>query len=242
MLSAVIGGRPRVWFYLVLAGCAGCSRGGGLRPGATVTGEKDVGPAPTTQPGTVYVTDFDLELPADPRSGQSPGLLGHRSGPGGRILDRLRHEPGSTEERAARLLTLLSTSLVSDLQNAGIPAHHLAPSEPRPSDGWLLRGVVTYLEEGDRIRRAVVGFGAGATELDVYACLADLARDGDKPFYTVDTSATSGNMPGAVITMNPYAAAAKYKMSRNASEKDVEHTARKIAEEVVKRIKATPKP
>lgn len=43
-------------------------------------------------------------------------------------------------------------------------------------------------------------------------------------------------MPGAVITMNPYVAAAKFVMSRSASEKDVEHTAAKIAAEIVKRV------
>jgi Domain of unknown function (DUF4410) len=240
-MTRVVGRWAAVLSVLFLAGCAsdGGTGLGGIRGGAKVTGEQALSPGPGSRPGTVYITDFEIEMP-DPQQ-QSEGLLGGlrpggQQGPAQRILGRLRHDPGTPEERAHRLVTLMSSSLVGDLNKAGVPAVHLALNAAHPAGGWLLRGVVTHLDEGNRIRRAVVGFGAGATELDVYVSLTDLARDGDKPFYTIDTSADSGKMPGAVITMNPYVAAAKFVMSRNASEKDVEHTAAKIAAEIVKRV------
>jgi hypothetical protein len=45
-------------------------------------------------------------------------------------------------------------------------------------------------------------------------------------------------MPGAVVSLNPYAAAAKFVLERNASQKDVRRTASEIAWEIVKFMKA----
>ncbi len=41
-------------------------------------------------------------------------------------------------------------------------------------------------------------------------------------------------MPGAVVTMNPYVAGAKFVLEKNASEKDVVQSAKKIAEAIKK--------
>ena len=55
------------------------------------------------------------------------------------------------------------------------------------------------------------------------------------PMLRFSSSARKGSgVPGAVVTMNPYVAAAKFVMEKNASEKDVKKTAAQIAEEIVK--------
>ena len=41
-------------------------------------------------------------------------------------------------------------------------------------------------------------------------------------------------LPGAVVTMNPYMAAARFVMEKNAPERDVKRTAKEIVSEVQK--------
>jgi len=75
--------------------------------------------------------------------------------------------------------------------------------DPRATSGWLVRGVVTELDEGNQLRRAVVGFGAGKSELQLWVGVTDLARNPDAPFYTLDAKDSSGKMPGAVVSSIP---------------------------------------
>jgi hypothetical protein len=81
-----------------------------------------------------------------------------------------------------------------------------------PTSGWLVRGVVTELDQGHQLRRAMVGFGAGTSELQLWVGVTDLARNLDAPFYTLVASDSSGKMPGAIVKLNPYVAATKFVM------------------------------
>jgi Domain of unknown function (DUF4410) len=118
-----------------------------------------------------------------------------------------------------------------------VPAQRLYPGDPKPTSGWLVRGVVTQLDEGNQLRRAMVGFGAGESELQLWVGVTDLARNPDAPFYTLDASDASGKMPGAIVKLNPYVAAAKFVMSRHASERDVTRTASAIAKAIAEQAK-----
>jgi len=97
----------------------------------------------------------------------------------------------------------MSESLVQDLNENGISARRLAPGESLPSTGWLVRGVFTEVQEGNRVRRAVIGFGAGKTELHVLVYLDDLANGAPGrlpsliPVPTAATNLAAANMlPG----------------------------------------------
>jgi len=46
------------------------------------------------------------------------------------------------------------------------------------------------------------------------------------------TEKDPNRMPGAVVTMNPYVAAAKFVMQKNASEKDVKKTAAEVVDQI----------
>jgi len=48
------------------------------------------------------------------------------------------------------------------------------------------------------------------------------AHDPNKPFLTFDSEGTSGHMPGAVVSKNPYVAAAKFVMSKRARKRGEE--------------------
>jgi hypothetical protein len=227
---------PSVCSTLILAsaigllGIAGCAGGGaGVLPHQPHISQQNVSPQPPGRPQKVYVTDFDLEFPAgaEPPQSSRAGLLA-------RVRDRV--QGGDPVTRAHALVELMADSLVDDLNNAGLPAQRLYRDDPRPTNGWLVRGVVTEVDEGNQLKRAIVGFGAGETELQLWVGVSDIRSNPDAPFYTLEAADGSGKMPGAaVVKLNPYVAAAKFVMSRHASERDVTRTASEIAKQIVAR-------
>ena len=99
-----------------------------------------------------------------------------------------------------------------------------------------VRDVFTQVDEGNRLRRAVIGFGAGQTGLQLAVAIDDLAQGAPRPFYELDTTAASGKAPGAVITLNPYVAIARFALSARDLEQSVKQTAAKIAADVASRV------
>jgi len=87
------------------------------------------------------------------------------------------------------------------------------------------------VDEGNRMHRALFGFGSGEAKMELYVTLTDLAAP-QKPLYEVTNNENSGKKLGAVITMNPYVAAAKFVMETQATEKTVKKTASDVAKEV----------
>jgi hypothetical protein len=99
----------------------------------------------------------------------------------------------------------------------------------------LINGVFTEVDEGNRLKRAVIGFGQGSTQMTVQIGVSDLAsKNPQAPFIIFGTIKDPGKMPGAVVTMNPYVAAAKFVMEKNASSSDVKNTAKQIVAEILK--------
>jgi Domain of unknown function (DUF4410) len=205
---------------------------------AKVTGEHSYATLPPVKPVVIYVSNFELEAQNVKREeGLVDGIL-HRDSDDG-ILSGIRHRrsPGP-EERARQLVDLMAKSLVQDLAKAGFSAIRLLPGSAVPTQGWLVRGVFTEVQEGNRIRRTMIGFGAGATDIQVVTDINDLSKGPPKPLYEIDTDATSGKGPGAApsLLLGPYGAIARYAMSRKDLDKNVQQTARKIAEDITKRF------
>src|SRR5262245_21296207 len=218
---------------VALACVAGCGSGvGPHQPKMTPMTSPEQ--APKTRPTMVYVTDFDLEFPPGGQ-GQAQNASAMRQGPLARLRERLQGGDPVTKAHAA--IGMMATSITNDLIDDGVPAKRLYPGDPKPTSGWLVRGVVTELDEGNQLRRAMVGFGAGESELQLWVGVTDLATNPDAPFYTVQASDGSGKMPGAMVKFNPYVAAAKFVMSRHATERDVQRTASAIAKSIATEAK-----
>ncbi len=181
---------------------------------------------PVAAPATIYIQDFDLGYET---AGQDDGE--QRRPILGRVLPRLsqRNDPA---QKAKQLVELLSESLVKGFAARGTDARRYIPGTPLPDDGWLIRGVFTEIDQGKRAVRATIGFGAGASDMELCVSVSDLAVNPAAPFLVFGTEKEPGRMPGAVVTMNPYVAAAKFVMGRNASKKDVEKTASQIVEQI----------
>jgi hypothetical protein len=203
---------------------------------ARVSGERQIGATPIEGPSIVYVTDFELDasnvheehgiLPSP-----LPAPLGLRN-----ALPRLRGSADPTV-RARELVELMSNSLVQDLAGKGVQVRRIQAGGEPPAQGWLVRGVFAEVQEGNQLRRAIIGFGAGHTELQVLVAVDDLTRGAAQPMYEVDTQANSGKIPGAVITLNPYVAAARFVLSGKDLDRNVKQTAARIADQVERRIK-----
>ena len=220
MLAAAMNGPPRFCACVALAlgfVVAGCGS-------ASVSAARDVGATPGVAPPTVYVRDFDLDA----------ATIKVERG----VLPAPPGAPTDAAGRARELIELMSNALVDDLSKAGLVARRLRVDEAAPARGWLVRGIFTDVNEGNRLRRAAIGFGAGETRLQVVVAVDNLADGAPRPFYELDTTAASGPLPGAVITLNPYVAAARFVLAGHDLERNVKQTAGQIAADVAARAAA----
>ena len=211
--------------FLISAGKSDLS---GQAPGEAAPG----GQAPGAEvPNVVYVADFELEkAQVETEQGLLPRPMGREG-----LLGRLR---SGRPEDPQKIVDLMSSQLVQDLTEAGMVARRLISAEPLPKDGWLVRGVFVSVDEGNRLRRAVVGFGAGHTDLQVLVSVSNLRQGAPQPMYEIKSEEKSGKMPGAAITLNPYVAAAKFVLARRHLDKGVRRAASDIAASVVRDISA----
>ncbi|HUA68310.1 MAG TPA: DUF4410 domain-containing protein [Candidatus Saccharimonadales bacterium] len=214
---------------LGVAMIAGCSS-------AKVTGTQNFAAVPAGKPAVVYVANFELQAENIQKSGSLLTPMG-RSGP---VRDLLLGQSGDPQALAEKLVNLMAGSIVKELTKAGVTAIRLEPGAPLPVTGWLVRGVFTEVQQGNRLRRAIVGLGFGKTDLQVMTATDDLSSGAPKPFYQIETDANSGKLPGAAATivLSPYSVPVRFVLTRGDLKKNVKKTAVKIADEVVQRIQA----
>jgi hypothetical protein len=222
--------RQSLWYVGFMAAClvlSACSN-------VHVEDEREIRAMPPTASKAIYVTDFELaartfraESGVRPISPMYPGVAGM-------FITRLLEMPEDRASRARELINLMSSTLVGDLTDAGLNARRLPAGELLPSEGWLVRGVFVQLDEGNRLRRALIGFGSGATKLKVIVWVSDLAR-GSASFCELDASTHSSKGPGAAISFAPYVGAARFVLDGLDLDTNVMQTAAKIADDIAER-------
>ncbi len=178
------------------------------------------------RPTVVYVADFDLQQDVVTSEG---------------LLSRLPLHDRKVQSTARPLVGVMADAIVSELAKKGITAHRLSAGAPLPKQGWLVRGAFLQVDEGDRLKRAVIGFGAGHADLEVAVTIDDLAA-GSAPLYQMKTGAQSGKAPGAVLTLNPYGAAIKFVLSGRDLATEAKNSAAKIVEEILTHVPAADAP
>jgi hypothetical protein len=217
----------------------GCSVGQPKRElagGATTSG-KQVLDTDAQPPRQIYVADFTVKEGAiKPSSGliaegeqvlrKRPRLLG-----GGGILGR---RTASDFPTAGEVVKTLAASITDALnqEHLGFAAERIAPGTPLPSSGWVINGRFVSVDPGNRAERAVVGFGAGAATTEVSVEVDRLGVGSSTPILRFGTQAESGQMPGAAVTKNPYVAAAKFVLGKQATARDVEAMGKEIAKQI----------
>ncbi len=203
-----------------------------LLGGVEVKDDKTKGPLPQKLPEIIYVTDFALD--AENYSGDE-GVRGALPGRLGQRLPRrvVKDDPAT---RARHIVDTMAESLVQRLSAKGLHVARLrVTSANLPQEGWLLQGIFTEVDEGNRLKRAGIGFSKGATSMDLQVGISDLASSDPRAAFAIFGTVKEPNkIPGAVVTMNPYVAAAKFVLQKNATERDIKRTAEQIVEQILK--------
>jgi hypothetical protein len=92
--------------------------------------------------------------------------------------------------------------LVRRLSRYVAPAQAVAATAPLPRGNyWLLTSRFDTVNQGSRLLRSVVGFGAGGTKLEMSVVVYDLSRKPSRPFLLIQTTGGSNAAPGAIGTV-----------------------------------------
>lgn len=84
------------------------------------------------------------------------------------------------------------------------PASVLREKEPTPvGNFWLLEGIYDRANDGNRVLRMAVGFGAGGTKMETRAWFSDLSSKQPRVFLKMITTGGSGMAPGAWAAFTP---------------------------------------
>jgi hypothetical protein len=101
----------------------------------------------------------------------------------------------------------LAQRMVDRLRDYGLPAQ-IAPPYPVPGSKLLVQGQIVAINQGNRTRRTLIGFGAGKSTVRADTQLYYAAGDDQPRFVTgFEGEADSGHTPGAAETMGAGAAA-----------------------------------
>jgi hypothetical protein len=194
-------------------------------------------PVAGAPPDMIYVGSFDL---GSTTVKSDPGTLTGRP----RLFNFHQKDP---QQELQRLEQLLTDDLVRDLNAAGLPAQHYTETTDtsgaprnRPPQGWLVRGAFMELDQGNRLQRTAIGFGAGNSDAKLYIKVIDLAHPEEK--YLLESNAATTNpssMPSAaaataIVAHSPWGMVAKFAIERNASDRDIHAVAKAIADELIK--------
>ena len=137
----------------------------------------------------------------------------------------------------------LSVALVDALTQSGINARRARDEESPPLHAILLKGQFITIDKGSRIKRMVIGFGAGSSELRTRVQAYQATQSGLRRIAEAEAEATGSKMPGMAVPVGAGAAMGNLATSaaisggmnivdetRGAMNPDAKRLAEKIAE------------
>ncbi len=165
---------------LLIAFALGCA-GSNVRQTATATNQ------PIPRPGVVLVYDFAV-------------------GPNDLVVDTLGYQFKSEstkrtegEKEAYATADSLSEQLVEKLTKRGIPAERASDDRVPPMNAIVLRGQFLTIDPGSRVKRMVIGFGAGSTRLEVHAQAYQATERGLVRLAAAEIDSHGSKMPGMAV-------------------------------------------
>ena len=142
----------------------------------------------------------------------------------------------------------LATELTVKIANMGLNPLRATSNMPVTKGSILITGRFTKIDEGNRLRRNVIGLGMGQSSVDSAVSVLAPEATGLEEIIAFNAHADSGNMPGAAV-MGPAGAAAGagtaavvatnaamsgVKSYKSASAQQAKKIAEKIASELAK--------
>lgn len=189
--------RSTAMFILLLSllpALAGCNH-------AVVTTQSLYEGAALPRPDVVYIRDFVV----------TPGDVALDSGRLARLRRAMRGDNDSQQQQAAAqaVVDALSNTLVEDIAKMGLTTRRISADTvvPAGDNAVLVDGNIVSINEGDRAKRVVIGFGAGASTVDARVALTYLAAaQAGQRLADFRASGSSGAAPGMLATAGAGAA------------------------------------
>lgn len=150
---------------------------------------------------------------------------------GAKLVRYAKKEPQSEQKEKLGLAVAnsLSNQLVAELRQLGLPAVHATGKQLASANALLIVGQFENIDEGNRLRRIMVGFGAGRSEVKSHVQIYYFPNQLVAAF---DTSAKSASKPGIIPI-----ASAMNGVSEALQQTSVEQDATRTAKEIVKQLK-----
>ncbi len=114
---------------------------------------------------------------------------------------RLSDEGASKEAAGNAVANGLSQMLLEELEDLGIPSSRQTGELVVPDGALAIFGRLVKVDEGSSIKRGLVGFGYGASEVDTVAQLYGSSAMSPELLAEYHTHATSGRKPGIATTL-----------------------------------------
>jgi len=124
-------------------------------------------------------------------------------------FSRRSSESRKKNELGRQAANLLAEQVVAKLRAKGIPAQRANDTTVPPLHAFLVKGQFVKIDEGDRAKRLVVGFGAGASEIKARVQVYQLAESGLRPVEQGIGSAKGSRTPGMAVPIAGGAAAGR---------------------------------
>jgi hypothetical protein len=177
-------------FAIIAAGCAG----------ATVTEQSSQASIANARPSAVVVYPFAVN-PSEVTMNQGFFQRAYVAMSGA-------NQDEQQAQLAHQTAQNVCVRVAANLTSKGITATCLdRGTPPTGSNVLIIDGSFTDISEGNRLRRMVIGMGAGQSKLDTTVQAYQKTDEGAQQVMDFSTSADSGYMPGAGIT-GPAGAAA----------------------------------
>ena len=120
---------------------------------------------------------------------------------------RLAGATGDPQDNAQRqqlehqIAAIVAERVVADLQKLGLPATRWRGPAPAAKDVYTIEGQFLTIDEGSALKRMIIGFGVGGTELRVLVQAYHLDVGKRDLLGEAEVSATSSKKPGLAATL-----------------------------------------
>ncbi len=157
-----------------------------------------------------------------------------------------KHDTPQTTEQikvGRELGRIVAKELVKEIRKMGMPAEH-AGRGPTPGIGDLLiKGAFVSMDEGSRMKRVLIGFGAGAGKLETHVEGYQITAEGPRLLGRRRIEAKGGKMPGLLVPVAGAASAGRVgavviaggmNVKKELGSETLQSAAKRTAEEIAK--------
>jgi len=146
------------------------------------------------RPQKVFVQDYDVGLKTIKLDSSIGSKLAHARS--GSDSDAERNELGRQVAKS------VAEQLASDIDALGLSAERSSESLPKSGGPYLvIRGVLLSVDEGNRLRRFVIGLGSGSSHVEAQTRVFFLQDGRERLIEEFRVSSKSSRAPGAAETL-----------------------------------------